>query len=57
VNEFMLEVWIDDIWEFDEISSELRFHIWDELEARGLNFPVYQQEVMLREIGRADSSG
>jgi len=48
-NEFTLEVWIEDIWEFDEISSELRFHIWDELEARGLNFPVYQQEVTIRE--------
>ena len=48
-NEFTLEVWIEDIWEFDEISSELRFHIWDELEARGLNFPLYQQEVVLRE--------
>ena len=55
VNEFMLEVWIDDIWEFDEISSELRFHIWDEMDARGLNFPVYQQEVTVREAGRAVS--
>lgn len=55
VNEFTLEVWIDDIWEFDEISSELRFHIWDEMEARGLNFPLYQQEVTVRQAGPADA--
>ncbi len=51
-NEFTLEVWIDDIGEFDEISSDLRFYIWEEMEQRGLHFPPMQHEVAMRE-GRA----
>jgi small-conductance mechanosensitive channel len=48
-NEFTLEVWIDDIGEFDEISSNLRFYIWEEMDARGLHFPPMQHEVAMRD--------
>ena len=45
-NEFVLEVWIEEIWDFDEISSDLHFYIWEKMEKRGLHFPLLQyQEV------------
>ncbi len=44
-NEFTLEVWIEDIWNFDEISSDLRFYIWEEMQGRQLHFPPIQHEV------------
>ncbi len=43
-NEFTLEVWIKDIWNFDEISSDLRFYIWEEMAARDLHFPPIQYQ-------------
>jgi len=46
-NEFTLEVWIEEIWDFDEISSDLHFYIWEEMDKRNLHFPPlqYQQVV------------
>ena len=44
-NEFTLEVWIEDIWDFDEISSDLRFYIWEEMQKRDLHFPPIQYEL------------
>ncbi len=48
-NEFTLEVWIEDVWEFDEISSDLRFYIWEEMEKRHLHFPPMQHELYMRD--------
>lgn len=48
-NEFTLEVWIQNVWDFDEISSDLRFYIWEEMDARQLHFPPLQHELTLRD--------
>ena len=45
-NEFTLEVWIKDIWDFDEISSDLRFYIWEEMQKRKLHFPPLQYQLL-----------
>lgn len=47
-NEFTLEVWIEDIWNFDEISSDLRFYIWEEMEKRDLQFPPIQHHLIMQ---------
>jgi small-conductance mechanosensitive channel len=47
-NEFTLEVWIEDIWNFDEISSDLRFYIWEEMEKRDLHFPPIQHQLIMQ---------
>jgi hypothetical protein len=51
MNEFTLEVWIDDVWDFDEISSDLRFYIWEEMQQRDLHFPPVQYELLTGNLG------
>lgn len=46
--DFTLEVWTDDPFDVQSFTSELRYRIWDELKARGIEIPYPQQDVHIR---------
>ena len=48
LNDFGLKAWIDLPAQKDDIASELRYRIWEELESRGLTTPIPEQTLYVQ---------
>lgn len=46
--DFSLEVWTDDPLNVQSFTSEIRYNIWDELKAAGIQIPYPQQDLHIR---------